>query len=400
MQTSELNVAAFQSYPAEARSLAVQQLHIFQQLPLSFLPLLLRELIVYDWRFPAERRDLEKQLTFLSGQAAANLQALMTPFATIAITADLAASDWVNQPVQFSERLTAHLWATHQIDAFRDASVRYVQLVNTANPDPALPLPRLSMAMIGQGAQGSHYRLFRYLRTHGVLYTNIGVESGPATFVEKLRARASRYPAPFGHWYIDGGELVLSDESLTCVSYRALRPVCDALLSKMSQVMQPGGGGPEVLRTQLAAITPEDLGVFSTRKSGPVLSRFELSLLTEGSGTQIFSTTFVQWAAREALRRAQPYTLLARFAPRQQESPIGGTKSPRIPADPEGSLVDADMAAYYTWINQQRLSGADQAGFVVWFEGHRQAVAIGPSLTPGKQEDRAILLRDVLAQFA
>ena len=41
-----------------------------------------------------------------------------------------------------------------------------------------------------------------------------------------------------------------------------------------------------------------------------MLNRFQLSLLTEGSGTQVFSTTFVQWAAREALRRAQPLTLV------------------------------------------------------------------------------------------
>ena len=47
-----------------------------------------------------------------------------------------------------------------------------------------------------------------------------------------------------------------------------------------------------------------------------MLTRFQLSLLTEGSGTQVFATTFVQWAAREALRRAQPITLLARFTPR------------------------------------------------------------------------------------
>jgi hypothetical protein len=46
-----------------------------------------------------------------------------------------------------------------------------------------------------------------------------------------------------------------------------------------------------------------------------VLSRFQVSVLTEGSGTQVFSTTFVQWAAREAFRRAQPLTLLLRFAP-------------------------------------------------------------------------------------
>jgi hypothetical protein len=41
--------------------------------------------------------------------------------------------------------------------------------------------------------------------------------------------------------------------------------------------------------------------------------------------------------------------------------------------DVEGSLIDAEMGAYYTWIHQSRLSGADQSRFLVWFEGQRLA---------------------------
>ena len=116
-----------------------------------------------------------------------------------------------------------------------------------------------------------------------------------------------------------------------------------------------------------------------------VLSRFQLSLLTEGSGTQVFSTTFVQWAAREALRRAQPLTLLLRFAPRQRASPMNellaeAQRKPEL--DPPGSLIDADMGAYYTWLNQQRLAGAEKSSFLVWFENHNEALAIGPVLGP------------------
>ena len=41
--------------------LATEQLGLLQRLPLAFVPLLLRELIVYDWKFPTERRDLDGQ---------------------------------------------------------------------------------------------------------------------------------------------------------------------------------------------------------------------------------------------------------------------------------------------------------------------------------------------------
>ena len=41
------------------------------------------------------------------------------------------------------------------------------------------------------------------------------------------------------------------------------------------------------------------------------------------------------------------------------------------------------MAAFYTWINTSRLSGADQMTFLVWHEGQLcTALAIAPGL-PG-----------------
>ena len=135
-------------------------------------------------------------------------------------------------------------------------------------------------------------------------------------------------------------------------------------------------------RTELAGLSPADLGL---KRSGTntVMDHFAVSVLSEGSGTQIFSTTFAQWGARELLRRAQPSTLLVRFGPRQQLQPmnemLAGTAPPTAP-DLAGSLLDADMGAYYTWINQQRLAGAGSAVFVAYSEARRQAVAIGPGL--------------------
>jgi len=134
-----------------------------------------------------------------------------------------------------------------------------------------------------------------------------------------------------------------------------------------------------------------------------MLNRFELSLLTEGSGTQVFSTTFVQWAAREALRRAQPLTLVTRFAPRQRENQMNELlaehqRKPEL--DPQGSLVDADMGAYYTWLNQQRLPGEEKSAFLAWFEDHEEAVAIGPGFERGKRSDAAIELAELVARIA
>jgi len=131
-----------------------------------------------------------------------------------------------------------------------------------------------------------------------------------------------------------------------------------------------------------------------------VLSRFQLKLFSEGSGTQIYSTTFAQWATREVLRRAQANTLLVRYAPRQRQRPMnellaGGRSEAEL--DPVGSLVDAEMGAYYHWINQQRLPGSDRSGFVAWFEGHGEAIAIGPTMPRGTESNSAIGLQELLS---
>ena len=67
--------------------------------------------------------------------------------------------------------------------------------------------------------------------------------------------------------------------------------------------------------------------------------------------------------------------------------------------DPAGALIDADMGAYYTWINQQRLPGAEQARFLVWFEDHREAVAIGPGLARGTEESGLVNVHEILGRI-
>jgi hypothetical protein len=151
----------------------------------------------------------------------------------------------------------------------------------------------------------------------------------------------------------------------------------------------------------LAGMRPAELGMGDAPDA--VLSRFQVSLLTEGSGTQVFSTTFVQWAAREALRRAQPATLLLRFAPRQRARPMNellAETQRKAELDPQGSLVDADMGAYYTWLNQQRLAGAEKSSFLVWFEGHDEAIAIGPAWARGADSSSPVDLQDLVKQVS
>jgi hypothetical protein len=170
------------------------------------------------------------------------------------------------------------------------------------------------------------------------------------------------------------------------------------LADKIRYDIERPGMGPEALRTLMARLHPADLGFAAA--GDPVLDRFQVKLLTEGSGTQIFSTTFAQWAAREVLRRAEPHTLLVRFAPRQRQKAMNEMMaSGREPTelDPAGSLVDADIGAYYNWLNLQRLPGAERSSSLVWFEDHKEAIAIGPSLPRGTSSNGAASLEQILS---
>jgi len=393
-----LKAEQFAGYPPEARRLAVAYLTELRQLPLSFLPGLLRELIEYDFKFPAERETIDKELATLHSMSSSQIAAWFEAFSQIDLSPKLAQLDWINQPAQFVEQLSAYLWGTRQLDAYRQAAVSYGDRQQTIATPAPLPMRRLGIAVIGQGVAAYDAPLFRHLRAHGTYFRQVRPEDGLELLLTAVAARAKDHPIPYGHWYVDGGKTVGHSPLLTCVSYDALEPARAALLKNIEAEIERPGMGPEELRTHMAMLSPADLGMDPAGEA--VLDRFRVKLFTEGSGTQIFSTTFAQWAAREVLRRAQALTLLVRFAPRQRQRAMNELLSSSkgdAGLDLIGSLIDADMAAYYQWINQQRLPGYEQSSFVVWFEGQRQAVAIGPSMPRGTESDSVVNLAELLA---
>jgi hypothetical protein len=401
MLPSELKTEHFAGYPLEARKLAGGYVATLQRLPLAFLPSVLREVIEYDFKFPAERGALQKELANLNSLSPQQTKDWLHGFVQIQLSSALENSDWVNTPAQFVENLSAHLWSTHQLDGFRMAALAYADRLRAALPPEPPLVRRLGISVIGQGVEANKGPLFRKLRAQGAYFSGVKTENGLETLLKVVADRAKAHPAPYGHWYIDGGQAADHDPALTCVSYHALAPARAALSEKIRSEIERPGMGPEALRTLLSKMRPADLGM--GKAGDPVLDNFQMKMLTEGSGTQVFSTTFTQWTAREALRRAQPLTLLVRFAPRQRQRPMNEMLSAShepVDLDPVGSLVDADMGAYYDWVNMQRLPGADRSSFLAWFEGHNEAIAIGPSLPRGTESKAVADLEQLLSWAA
>src|SRR5690348_16984986 len=98
MDPNQLQPDAFLTYPPEARQIVTAHIVLLRKLPLSFLPLLLREVIAYDWKFPAERKEIDHQFAYLERLSADELRECMGSFVQLHLSRELEQSDWVNAP--------------------------------------------------------------------------------------------------------------------------------------------------------------------------------------------------------------------------------------------------------------------------------------------------------------
>lgn len=282
--------------------------------------------------------------------------------------------------------------------AFRAASEAYARQMRSAVAEIEPARPRLCIVVLDPSlkAQNGRGATFAKLRTHGVALTGLKPEDGLARLLHRVALRATP-SKPFTHWYVDGGLADPAAAQVTTTCYEALEPVRRKLLARAQVMLNKERSGPEELRSLMAQLRPQDVGLAGSPAEA-VLAQFQLSLMTEGSGTQIFATTFVQWAAREILRRAEPETLLLRFQPRQRQQPMNELMAGAASLGPDyaGSLIDAEQAAYSTWLNLQRLPGAEQALLIAWQQGSTEAVVLGPGLPAGRSSLSPGYLDEVL----
>src|SRR6202045_3257677 len=197
MLPRDLKPGQFSGYPPEAKTLVTNYIAALQRLPLAFLPSLLREAIEYDYKFPPERKALERELANLNSLSAEHLKDWLQGFAQIHLSAALENFDWINAPAQFVEQLSSHLWTTHQLNAFRSAAIAYADRLHAAVPPEPPAAPRLGITVVGQGVASYDAPLFRKLRAHGAYYSHVNPENGLQVLLEAVAVRAKAHPSPY-----------------------------------------------------------------------------------------------------------------------------------------------------------------------------------------------------------
>jgi hypothetical protein len=398
MTPSELTANSFAAWTPDARSLAVQHLQLLRAMPLALLPSYLVQMENNDRLFPVEQRQLTTQLNTLAARPE-----LMTPFTAIVVPQKIASSDWLAHPGLFIDELSRALWQTHQIDAYHQAAETLFAAMPQRAVSADVPAPLL-IAVFGRGAAPSEYPLFQKLRGEGTYLHAVDETDASTHLMGKLRQRAAGHAEPYAHWYVDGGEPWLqteSDGTVQAFTFPELAPLTDAVLQTMNKAVQEGWG-PELLADRMRELKPAALDS-SAVTSDPRIAHLFVTLLTQGSGTQLYSTSFVEAAGVEVVRRAQPSTVLLRFAPRRKPASMNDMLEQRgqsAEMDPQGALVDADMALYYAWLAMRKLPGGERTSLLALVEGHGQGFLAGPAVTQGVDSSSRVTIPQALSMLA
>ena len=131
----------------------------------------------------------------------------------------------------------------------------------------------------------------------------------------------------------------------------------------------------------------------------PAVREFIRSLFLTGNGSPLFSNSFVEWGAVEAMGHARPTVVLAEFGLRNKPKPFTSvavfenqekaTPQPPVP-DPEGSAVDAVMMAYYTWLGAARYVEYQRTACLCVFDGAPYGVVAGDREFPLWEEKEPV----------
>ena len=390
---------------AYSTMLTPAQQRLLEILPVPLAAVIMQQIARAGSLFPAEKQELDRTLQSLTPPRPDNAKRAVEMFATLRLSPELKRLDWRSDAAGFVDKMTAELWSTGQIETFHEAAKLLAPSAITAEQGAQAPKPRFVAIALDKrlSAAGKTPVLFRKLRPYGTFFPHADDEDGAETLANWLAARANAHPEPYTHWQISGD--IWKEPAaapVVSLSYNGMLAERERLLVFFNTVRNTAASqGPEGLQRVLQHLTPEEVGMGAI--ADPVVRTFALDIFTQGSGTQLYATTFVQWTIREALRRAQPESVLAWFTPRcdatSMDWRISHPDREQAPDGP-GSLIDAEMGAYLSYVNLMRLPDAERASLLVWHEGYGQALLIGTDMPRGVEGNSAITLKGLLALAA
>jgi hypothetical protein len=284
--------------------------------------------------------------------------------------------------------------------------------------------PRLVVMIYGEGIAIEHEKLWRHFRETGLrIALSLGESQASSPFLTELFTGRHLSPAsepapslfdalvesgrfaPSDNWMVEVGDELhaLCEKSqkpkganAVGLSYQRLRQYRERLSDAITSKVTEGKVSDPVelhnwLRT-LEAKPQEGISLYSDRV---VTSFIRDIFVLGGNGTLIINNSFVEWSSVEALRRAQPRVLVARFGVRDKMKPFSSLllfskprSSDQIPImeDPLGSFIDVEKLSYYIWLkSKDTLPYRGHTLYLLLAEGVEEMLA----LVPGRENQKS-----------
>lgn len=430
----------------EAANLVREHDQLFRRLPTTFLVNTLVQIQNWPTLFAAEKKYFVTLFDQLSGLTDSEFAALFGALANFEAKDGLDHLDAADITTLQAEQLN-HLRSTGVYSDWRgmiDGIFQKIEPKVEAQLYSSNLPPRLVVIIYGQEIAIERETLWqRFHETGFKIPLSIGAAQTSAPFLEELFTGFpagsnaqdaptlfqvlcdSRNFSPLDNWIVEAGadlhrlcERTSKDSTAktfaTGLSYERLRAyrqrLSDAIYSKVSTSDLQGPLQLEAWLETLEAKPHEGLSLYSDHV---VVDFVRDIFVLGGNGALIINNSFVEWSSIQALRRAQPRLLVARFGVRDKLKPFSSLllfSQPRptdqIPMmqDPLGSFVDTELLSYYIWIKSgESLPFRGKTMYLLLAEGVNQMIAIPPggvSRLAGAASLKAATLADVAVTMA
>jgi hypothetical protein len=386
---------------AEAAALAKEHRPMLDRLPATVRASLMVELHKWGTLFPAERKYQGALLAHLSGVPRADADRMFAGIVKIEAEAGMRAIG-AGDPGKFQDESQALLRKKRLLYQWRGEIEKLFQQIDPVIERQLYPSDaprRLVVQLYGTGISIQTGKLWERFKGSGFRIP-LKLEGGSADgFLRELfgGGASSRMASPLESWFVESGDgLSTFGESGTTLSYARLRGYRDELTRALYDKVQKGVESPQAFAAYARSlkIAPGS-GVFP--HEADVMQAFVRDVFLTGNGTLFVNNTFVEWAAVQALKRAQPRMLVARYGVRDKMKPFSSLllfsqprASDQIPEieDPTGSFVDVEQLSYYVWLNAEKTAAyRNRTLYLFLAEGVDEMLALrsdhsGPSAPP------------------
>jgi hypothetical protein len=422
----------------DAARLARAHEDVLERLPATVRAFVLTELQKWPALFAPEQRYLRALLEHLSRVPGSELQRAAAGIARVEGEAGIGRLGG-GEPGAFQEQAQALFRTRRLLTAWRKEVDGFFQQIDPAL-EPELYPPdaprRLVVQVYGSGIAVQSGKLWGRFKEVGVrvpltlkgtagsgpfLRALFGArDGGPARETLLTAARESAALGPLDAWIIEAHEALhgvceerpaagVPEGPLTGLSYDRLRQYRDDLTRALYAKIQSGVESPQAFAAYARSLKIAP-GPGALLHSPDILRAFVRDVLLTGNGTLFVNNTFVEWAAVQALRRAQPRILVTRYGVRDKLKPFSSLllfsqprASDQIPLieDPVGSFIDAEQLSYYVWLNAEKSPAyRNKTLYLFLAEGIDEMLAIRSDAPSGPSAASPASLPDVCATMA